>query len=93
MRAGSVWVASKLLLESWEHYLPNEKPPTFEQLTRALKSLLVPTHEARYRPQTGGGAKTSYQRLRPEELAAWCESEGVTDLPALLARDTESAAA
>lgn len=108
VRDRSVWLAPPSLLASWDHYLPNERPPTLEALTKALRSLLTPVRDvARYRPTTGAGrgqgagrgghvgGQITYQQLATLELSAWLRTEqgDDSDLPALLERNTEVLAA
>lgn len=91
VRENGVWLAPTLLLESWDHYMAGERAPTREELSGALRSLLVPASEQRYRPAVGGG-KVSYQLVRGEQLRAWADTEGVDagELAAALAANTET---
>jgi hypothetical protein len=94
VREGGVWINPPALLAAWDHYLPNERPPTLEALTKALRSLLVPVRDAgRYMPRTTHG-RASYQLLATIEVKAWLTTEGqdADELDALLApgRETEA---
>ncbi len=97
---GHVWIHARSLLDSWDHYLQSDRPPTLERLTSALRALLIPANQARYQPRTraASGGRERYQALRLEQLAAWCTGQG-EDASALhagpgglLERDTEQIA-
>lgn len=92
VKDGGVWVNPPALLAAWDHYLPNERPPTLEQLTKSLRSLLVPVRTGgRYQPRIQGRQGVSYQMLATVEIAAWLEQQDAgADLPALLAHETET---
>jgi Family of unknown function (DUF5906) len=99
VKDAAVWISTTHMLAAWDQYLPNERPPTLEQLTNALRSLLVPanTPGGRYRTRLGvkAGKLQSYQKVRPDAVAAWVDAEngqeGLTELTALLSNDTPHA--
>lgn len=85
-----VWIEPSLLVRAWDHYLPGERAPSLEQLTRAARGLLHTDREQRLRRGTGG--KVRYRALRLEQLEAWAEHEDVSpeDLASALQVDTET---
>ena len=91
-QSGQAWVAPRLLLQAWEHYMPGERAPSFAHLTEAVRGLLKPQKESRMRKGGRGGERVTYQEVRIEQLTAWAEAQGkdVSDMPALLAVDTDA---
>jgi len=87
---GRVWLEPTLLVRAWDHYLQGERPPTLEQIERAMRGMLRPEREARLR--RGAGGKVKYRALRLEQLETWVSASerDAAELAALLAVDTEA---
>jgi hypothetical protein len=87
-----IWVAPRLLLDGWTHYLLGEKAPTQERLASAMRGLLVPAREARYQPNDGRKDGARYQKLDLAQLLAWYEMTHaeLEELASFLEHDTET---
>jgi hypothetical protein len=93
VKAGAVWVSPRRLIDSWDDYMGGDRPPTQERMAAAARGLLLTVKDGgRYTPK-GRGDSTRYQRLKLEELEAWCLAQGedTGELVRLLQVDTENA--
>jgi hypothetical protein len=85
-----VWVSTRHLLQSWDHYLPGERAPSLESLTNTMRNLLLPKRETRYRPRREKTQDLTYLALRLDQLRTWLEQQGedVSELDTLLQVET-----
>jgi hypothetical protein len=65
---GALWVCPSRLAESWDNYLPNERPPNVQQTTAAVRALV--TAERRV------ATRVRYMSVDLRALQAWCEEQG-----------------
>jgi hypothetical protein len=87
-----IGVSPKHLIESWEHYLPGERPPGLNALTSTLRGLTVPVREGGRIRKGKRGSQIAYLEVSVAQLLDWAIARGedVSDLDALLSVETEA---
>lgn len=87
---GQLLVTAKGLMDCWDMYPTNERPPTVGRLRKALAPI---KEERRVQRKVGDGKWWNYYAIRTEELLRWAEDNSdhsKDDLLAALAQPTEA---
>lgn len=101
VKSSQIWISPRGVLQTWDHYMGSERAPSANLFDRTTRGVLLSERKggrfrARVNHSTGPQQsreqdRVKYQRLNLEALVSWLRArdEDLTDLPRLLATDTE----